>query len=121
PTTIEAFFARPSLAVAADLLGSRLAASDVVVEITEVEAYDGEEDPASHAWRGRTPRNAVMYGPAGRVYVYFTYGMHHCVNLVCAEPGTASAVLLRAGRVVTGHEAARARRGSVAEAALGRR
>jgi DNA-3-methyladenine glycosylase len=106
--------------VAGDLLGSRITDGTVVVELTEVEAYDGEADPASHAYRGRTPRNAVMYGPGGRVYVYFSYGMHNCVNLVCAEPGTASAVLLRAGRVVSGLDQARERRGDVADAALAR-
>ncbi len=106
--------------VAEDLLGTRVIGRGVVIELTEVEAYAGEADPASHAYRGPTPRNAVMYGPAGRVYVYFSYGMHHCVNLVCGEPGTPSAVLLRAGRVVSGLDEARERRGDVAEAALAR-
>jgi DNA-3-methyladenine glycosylase len=96
--------------VAVELLGSQIIAGGVVVQLTEVEAYAGEADPASHAARGPTPRNRVMYGPAGRVYVYFSYGMHHCVNLVCGEPGTASAVLLRAGRVVSGLPEARLRR-----------
>ena len=108
------FFARPAVQVAPDLLGCVLVHQTeegaVAVRLTEVEAYAGESDPASHAFRGRTARNAVMYGPPGHAYVYFTYGMHFCVNLVCAGNGSASAVLLRAGRVIAGEELARARR-----------
>ena len=110
------FFARPSLQVAPDLLGCVLehetAAGLVAVELTEVEAYAGQADPASHAYRGKTARNAVMFGPPGHAYVYFTYGMHFCVNLVCLGDGSASAVLLRAGRVIEGEALARARRAS---------
>ena len=109
------FFARPSVEVAPDLLGCVLehetADGLVAVELTEVEAYAGRSDPASHAYRGKTARNAVMFGPPGHAYVYFTYGMHFCVNVVClGEEGSASAVLLRAGRVIAGEELACARR-----------
>jgi DNA-3-methyladenine glycosylase len=108
------FFARPSVPVAPDLLGCVLEhqteAGLVAVELTEVEAYAGASDPASHAYRGKTARNAVMFGPPGHAYVYFTYGMHFCVNLVCLGNGSASAVLLRAGRVIEGEKLARARR-----------
>ena len=109
------FLNRPAPEVAPGLLGCVLEHESpeglVAVTLTEVEAYAGEADPASHAYRGRTGRNAVMYGPAGHAYVYFTYGMHFCVNVVCMPPGTASAVLLRAGQVIAGEELARARRG----------
>lgn len=82
----------------------------VSIRLTEVEAYEGGEDPGSHAFRGPTPRTQIMFGEAGRAYVYFSYGMHHCVNVVCGPSGTASAVLLRAGEVIEGEEAARSRR-----------
>jgi DNA-3-methyladenine glycosylase len=114
------FFARPSVEVAPDLLGCVLehetADGLVAVELTEVEAYAGRSDPASHAYRGKTRRNAVMFGPPGHAYVYFTYGMHFCVNLVClgeeslAFGDGASAVLLRAGAIIAGEDLARARR-----------
>ncbi|MFF0598200.1 DNA-3-methyladenine glycosylase [Streptomyces antibioticus] len=108
------FFDRPVLAVAPDLLGRLLARTTpegpITLRITEVEAYDGPNDPGSHAYRGRTPRNEVMFGPPGHVYVYFTYGMWHCMNLVCGPEGRASAVLLRAGEVIEGADLARKRR-----------
>ena len=85
--------------VAPLLLGARLERAPVAVELTEVEAYEGEADPASHAFRGRTARNAVMFGPAGHLYVYFVYGMHWCANVTCGPDGQAAAVLLRAGRL----------------------
>lgn len=110
------FFGRPAVEVAPALLGCVLeretADGIVAVALTEVEAYAGEADPASHAYRGRTARNAVMYGPPGHAYVYFTYGMHFCVNVVCLPAGTAAAVLLRAGQVIEGEELARRRRPS---------
>jgi DNA-3-methyladenine glycosylase len=109
---------RPARLVAPDLLGAVLTVDGVAIRLTEVEAYEGEADPASHAWRGRTPRNAVMYGKAGRVYVYLSYGIHSCVNVVCDVEGRPSAVLLRAGEVVAGEEAVRMRRGSVPYARL---
>jgi DNA-3-methyladenine glycosylase len=104
------FYERPVLEVARDLLGAVVTAGEVSVRLTEVEAYAGRRDPASHAFRGRTARNAVMFGPAGHAYVYFTYGMHFCMNLVCGPDGEASAVLLRAGEVVAGHAVAQRRR-----------
>lgn len=108
------FFAGSSLEVAPRLLGCVLEHETreglVAVMLTEVEAYDGAADPASHAYRGRTGRNAVMFGGPGHAYVYFTYGMHFCANLVCRPEGTASAVLLRAGRVIDGIPLAIARR-----------
>ncbi len=97
--------------VARDLLGATVSHAGVTVRLTEVEAYAGVGDPGSHAFRGRTPRTEVMFGPPGGLYVYFTYGMHWCANLVCRAEGTASAVLLRAGQVVGGEDLARARRG----------
>ncbi len=104
------------LEVAPRLLGAVLRhesyAGPVAVRLTEVEAYDGPDDPGSHAHNGRTNRNAVMFGPPGRLYVYFTYGMHHCCNVVVGVDGRASAVLLRAGEVVEGLDLARDRRGS---------
>jgi DNA-3-methyladenine glycosylase len=106
----RAFYQRPALDVARDLLGAVITHAGVSVRLSEVEAYDGANDPASHAFRGLTPRNAVMFGAAGHAYVYFTYGMHFCVNLVCGPNGVASAVLLRAGAVVAGADRATSRR-----------
>lgn len=83
---------------------------EVAVRLSEVEAYEGEADPGSHAYRGPTRRNQVMFGRAGHLYVYRHLGLHHCVNVVCRPPGTASAVLLRAGEVIRGVEPARRRR-----------
>jgi DNA-3-methyladenine glycosylase len=107
---LGSFLERPVLEVAPLLLGAILRHGEVAVRLTEVEAYDGANDPGSHAHRGRTARNSVMFGPAGHLYVYFTYGMHHCCNVVCGSEGVAAAVLLRAGEVVDGLETARRRR-----------
>jgi len=108
------FFDRPATEVAPDLLGCILwhasPAGLVAARLVEVEAYRGAIDPASHSYRGQTARNAVMFGPPGHAYVYFSYGMHYCVNLVCEPPGLAEAVLIRAGAVVAGAELARRRR-----------
>ena len=112
--------AGPVLDVAPTLLGSTLRCGDVAVRITEVEAYAGPDDPGSHSHRGRTPRNAVMFGPPGHLYVYFTYGMHHCANVVCGPEGTPSALLLRAGEVVDGIGTARARRPGASDRDLAR-
>ena len=92
------------------VLVSDVGGSRVTVRLVEVEAYRGTDDPASHTYRGRTERNAVMFGPAGHLYVYFVYGMHFCANVVSMTDGVAGAVLLRAGEVVDGIETARVRR-----------
>jgi DNA-3-methyladenine glycosylase len=108
------FFDRAVIEVARDLLGrtivSDLGGDRIAVRLTEVEAYAGQDDPASHAFRGRTRRTAVMFGPAGHLYTYFVYGMHWCANIVTGPAGHPSAVLLRAGAVVEGLDSARTRR-----------
>ncbi len=114
----RSFFARSALDVAPELLGKVLVhdgPEDVRVSarLVEVEAYLGTDDPGSHAYRGPTPRNEVMFGAAGHLYVYLSYGIHFCMNVVCGELGTATAVLLRAGAPVDGIEVMRARRPAV--------
>lgn len=116
----RAFFARPVLQVAPELLGCTVSHAGVTVRLTEVEAYDGANDPGSHAFRGQTSRTRVMFGDPGGLYVYFTYGMHWCANLVCGPSGVASGVLLRAGQVVRGLETARARRPGIVDRDLAR-
>ncbi|MGW5125689.1 DNA-3-methyladenine glycosylase [Streptomyces sp. NPDC004069] len=111
--------AHPAEEVAPKLLGAVLThetpEGTVSITITETEAYSGTADPASHAYRGRTPRNAVMFGPAGHLYVYRSHGLHWCANIVTGRDGIASAVLIRAGRVVEGEDLARTRRGTKVE------
>ncbi|HEX5541745.1 MAG TPA: DNA-3-methyladenine glycosylase [Micromonospora sp.] len=110
-TELPDLLAGPVVPAARGLLGCTLTAGGVTARITEVEAYAGTAgDPASHAYRGRTPRNAAMFGPSGHAYLYFSHGRHWCMNVVTGPDGEASAVLLRAGEVVDGLEAARARR-----------
>lgn len=114
-----ALLARPAEEVAPELLGAILThetpEGTVSITITETEAYSGTADPASHAYRGRSPRNAVMFGPAGHLYVYRSHGLHWCANIVTGADGIASAVLIRAGRVIEGEDLARKRRGAKVE------
>ncbi len=111
----------PALRLAPRLLGAVLVSdvggAQVAVRLTEVEAYEGVDDPASHAFRGPTARNEIMFGEPGHLYCYFTYGMHWCANVVCDRAGRASAVLLRAGEIVRGSDTASGRRPAARSAA----
>lgn len=113
----KAFYERDALTVARDLIGCvfvhRFAETTLAVRLVETEAYRGEQDPGSHGFRGMTPRTRTMFGPPGRLYVYFTYGMHWCVNIVCGPAGVCEAVLLRAGEPVEGREVMRAHRNGI--------
>lgn len=113
-TSIRGTLSRSALELAPELLGavltSRRSAGTVRLRITEVEAYEGARDPGSHAFRGQTARNEIMFGEAGHLYVYRHLGLHHCVNLVCGPVGHASAILLRAGEITAGADLALARR-----------
>ncbi|TYL51340.1 DNA-3-methyladenine glycosylase [Nocardioides sp. BGMRC 2183] len=113
PTTVDVVEAARSL------LGRHLVGHGVTVRITEVEAYGGHLDPASHAYT-RTARSEIMYGPPWRLYVYRSYGIHHCANVVTGPTEQGAAVLVRSGEVVDGHARARARRGGVPETRLAR-
>jgi DNA-3-methyladenine glycosylase len=118
----RAFYARDALSVARDLIGCVLVHDGpderTSVRLVETEAYRGVLDPGSHGYRGMTPRTEVMYGPPGHLYVYFTYGMHWCSNVVCATDGACEAALLRAGEPMDGIDVMRERRGSVPDKLL---
>ena len=116
------FFSRPTLTVAEELIGKHLVCANkttpLVARIVEVEAYVGEDDPASHAAPGLTERNTIMYGPAGHAYIYLIYGMYNCLNVVTEQKGFPAAILLRAGEPVEGTAFMRKRSGKLAEAKM---
>lgn len=103
-------FTQPADVVGPQLLGCVVTHNGVSIRLTEVEAYLGADDPAAHTYKGKTARNAAMFGPPGRFYVYFSYGIHHNGNIVCAPEGVGQGCLMRGGEVVAGEELARERR-----------
>ncbi len=103
-------FSQPADVVAPQLLGCVITHNGVSIRLTEVEAYLGADDPAAHTFNGKTARNATMFGPPGRLYVYFSYGIHHNGNIVCAPEGVGQGCLMRGGEVVAGEALARERR-----------
>lgn len=115
----KGFYERDALTVARDLIGCvfvrRLPHATLAVRLVETEAYRGEQDPGSHGFRGMTPRTRTMFGPPGRLYVYFTYGMHWCVNVVCGPTGACEAVLLRAGEPIDGTAVMRENRNGIGD------
>lgn len=117
---VRADLAGDPLSLAPTLLGAHLVVGPVTLRLTEVEAYRGSEDPGSHGFRGMTPRTEVMFGPPGHLYVYRSYGIHWCANIVCGTKGECAAVLLRAGEVVAGQDLALARRPGVSTRDLAR-
>lgn len=114
-TDARALLSGPAQDIAVALLGAELTVRGVTARLVEVEAYAGQADPASHAYRGPTARTAVMFGPAGHLYVYRSYGIHLCMNITSSVPGQAAAVLLRAGRITAGQDIVAARRAPVAD------
>ena len=114
----RSFYGRDALDVARDLIGCifvhRHPEGEIAVRLVETEAYRGSEDPGSHGYKGLTPRTRTMFGPPGHLYVYFTYGMHWCVNVVCGGEGVCMAVLLRAGEPLEGMDLMRVHRGGMA-------
>ena len=119
PRLTKSFYERDALSVASDLIGCLFVrehpAGRIGVRLVETEAYRGAIDPGSHGYRGPTNRNRTMFGPPGRLYVYFTYGMHWCVNVVCGREGECEAVLLRAGEPLYDVELMRSFRRGVAD------
>lgn len=122
PRLSRSFYERDAVSVARDLIGCLFVhdrpAGQIAVRLVETEAYRGSQDPGSHGYRGMTPRTRTMFGPPGRLYVYFTYGMHWCANVVCEREGVCEAVLLRAGEPVIGIELMKRNRAGISDERL---